>query len=61
MLRCGIILLFLSAFLATPALVLAQPAAPDTQAQIAALQQAGIVVAQSPADMGAAMQRALKK
>jgi Amt family ammonium transporter len=40
MLRCGIILLFLSAFLATPATALAQPVAPDTQAQIAALQQA---------------------
>ncbi|HME58406.1 MAG TPA: ammonium transporter [Terracidiphilus sp.] len=40
MLRCGIILLFLSVVLATPAIALAQPAAPDTAAQIAALQQA---------------------
>ena len=40
MLRRGIILLFLFAFLATPVIALAQPAAPDTQAQIAALQQA---------------------
>src|ERR1035437_6770707 len=40
MCRCGIKLLFLSALLAIPAMVLAQPTASATQAQIAALQQA---------------------
>src|ERR1017187_1102889 len=38
--RCGIKLLVLSALLAIPSLSFTQPAAPDTQAQIAALQQA---------------------
>ena len=41
--RCGIKLLFLSVLLAIPVITLAQPAvpaAPDTQAQIAALQKA---------------------
>src|ERR1017187_9750507 len=38
--RFGMMLLFLSAQLAIPAISLAQSAAPDTQAQIAALQKA---------------------
>jgi Amt family ammonium transporter len=38
--RSGIKLLFLSVLLAIPTIALAQPAAPDTQAQIAALQKA---------------------
>ncbi|MGA3263269.1 MAG: ammonium transporter [Terracidiphilus sp.] len=47
--RIGIKLLFLSALLGIPAMTLAQPAAPDTQAQIAALQQA-VQNAQSAGD-----------